>query len=537
MSWPSIALHPSPTRPWRALRERAHDALGPPFRRQPHTDDTTARPGAMASYLSVRRFNPGQLGMAPIVTKSSVEGRGESPKADSFVPGLCYQSERITSGLNKLRTEASMWSMPAQTQDDGFAEIWNLVTASNTFVPYTYNQVPVLLFPYGTLVTNGGALTDIPLQDERNKASSTLTRYLQIAVDDPLQRNCSGSSNNWSYAAAVGATMDKINLSDAPLKSAVLANSSLKGARLTAVTMGSADRGNASLSYSDFSPSGTIASDLSGANLSDTALIGTDLRGANLTGANLSRANLLLADLRGANLTNTSLTGVLFCHTRLDDPKAPAGSGAWIERNDNCPTLLKSQEKWENRTLPQRGDTESVFVSVYNNTTRTLTRGLDSCTIYGGRLDQTALFPPPATVGPLETGFVQFTATRPADAGADSKPSDARIDCQLTYANGAQGKVTMRVSNLQGSPQVSVDGGTCFAADARDCLPKSANGYSPIDVQVGQTRQLPTGQLAVDIVLCEQGSGCSTNANLPIPAGAEDLPAGPNLLRVEPAAP
>ena len=97
-----------------------------------------------------------------------------------------------------------------------------------------------------------------------------------------------------------GVGLHKANLSNASLKNANLANSSLDRARLT----------NANLSGANLSEAWLMLADLSGANLSGVDLQNADLQRANLSNARFDLVPEAKANLSGARFTRCRISGL-----------------------------------------------------------------------------------------------------------------------------------------------------------------------------------------------------------------------------------
>ena len=230
--------------------------------------------------------------------------------------------------------------------------------------------------------------------------------------------DCSGSDNVFDIPVAIGADLGGINLASAQLPGAVLANSDLTGASLTQISLaaGTGDT-DPDLSYANLSGTATTPTPAIGADFEAARLIGTNLRNMTLTRAGLKNTNLLLADLSGSTVDQADFGGASFCRTTMNDGSI---------RNDDCATLLAPQAPWRVDTTGCDPLT-CVYVSLYNNTTRTLARGLDWCV--DGQFSQQP--EPPTWIAPLVTG--QFgLQTTPA-----TPPPTPTINCGVTFANGA----------------------------------------------------------------------------------------------------
>ena len=461
-------------------------------------------PGATATYLSVIRMTPGARGQVPLVTQTSKQAlRGQSPPFDSYLPNLCYQTESVENGLNSKIDQTSQWSIPV---DDGAGTHWNMVVAADDFLG---SSDPVLLLPYGYHDTKAGQKQDLQLRDSTNMELSTLSHSIQIGIDEHSDRACGGESNSWDYLGVLGGSLDGIDISHTSMAGAVIANTSMRAARLTNTTLNSPAYAGASLSYTDLGPDKEgNNSDLAGANLSNVNFTGTNLRQADLSQSDLQGAQFLLADLTDADLDDARMSTSLMCATRVNDGPNPFD-------NTDCNALLRKQGNWEAKSIGGCSPPSCTLVSIYNNTTRTLARGLASCGPEGGKFSSSASLNGPSFIAPLDTGYFRIESTKPEGAKSPA------IDCQATYTNGAAGKITIHVDTLDKDRKPTstvngqIDAGTCFAARNVDCLPKSVDGVTPIRVDV-ERNKLSGNQLAFDAILCEASQQkCSSQPSLP----------------------
>lgn len=465
-------------------------------------------PGTLFTGILVTRSRPGGL-QDPIFTTSSAQGYGQSPPSSSFVPGNCYDPVSLVNGANAGYATTSNWSFRGIDEN---AKTFNFTPAGNDFVPFNDGsyQWPVLMLVSAFLDTNDGAQGELGLRDDTNAglettgpavntATSTVPHYLQIAVRNVDGVDCSGSGKVFDIPVAIGADLGGINLASAQLPGAVLANSDLTGASLTQVSLaaGTGDT-QPNLSYADLSGTATTPTPAIGVNFEAAQLIGTDLSDMTLTRADFQNTNLLLADLQGSSVAQVNFGGARYCRTTLPDGSV---------NNDDCSALLTPQTPWTPPPDTAGCDpTTCVFVSLYNNTTRTLARGLDWCV--DGRFASSP--EPPTWVAPLVTGQFQV-AVDPQSSG-----STTTIKCGITFANGAAGKVRVVVDTTSGAVVPAIDSGTCFGATSDACLPHAADGTSAIKLSSTTTQK--DGATFVDVIACEPAAyttTCPTTAALP----------------------
>ena len=319
-------------------------------------------PGALFTGLLVTRSRPGGLQDPIFTTSSPLQSYGQSPPSSSFVAGNCYDPVSLVNGANAGFATASNWSFLGVDEND---KAFQFTPAANTFDPLTSYAWPVLMLVTGFVDTEDGAVGEIALRDDINSATSTTPHYLQIAVRNIDGVDCSGSDNVFDIPVAIGADLGGINLASAQLPGAVLANSDLTGASLTQISLaaGTGDT-DPDLSYANLSGTATTPTPAIGADFEAARLIGTNLRNMTLTRAGLKNTNLLLADLSGSTVDQADFGGASFCRTTMNDGSI---------RNDDCATLLAPQAPWRVDTTGCDPLT-CVYVSLYNNTTRTLAR-------------------------------------------------------------------------------------------------------------------------------------------------------------------
>jgi hypothetical protein len=474
-------------------------ALPFPYVPQYNDDGTPPQtPGAVFTGLLVTRNRPGGL-QDPIFTKSSAQGYGKSPDATTFVPGNCYDPVSLVNGANGGYLTPSNWSFLGLDDAMPTPHTWYFTPAGNDFAPLLAPPdgpypFPVLMLVTGFEDTHGGTTNDMALRDTENSVTSTTPHYLQIAILNVDDVDCSGSDKVFDIPVAIGADLRGEVLTSAQLPGAVLANSDLTTARMnqTSFVAGTGDT-QPNLSYADLS-----GNSAAGADFEAALLIGADMRNMNLIETGLKNTNLLLANLDGSTIDNpgTNFGGAQFCHTTM-----PNGS----VNNTDCNTLLVPQAPWQVETA-ECDPLTCVFVSLYNNTTRTLAQGLDWC-VDGQFVPPQA----PTWIAPLVTG--QY-GLGPASSSASTSTN---IKCGITFANGAAGKIRVTVDTSSGSVVTTVDSGTCFGGSVAACLPRAFDGVTPVNISTHQ--YVNNNATFLDVIMCEPeaftGGACPTTAALP----------------------
>lgn len=457
------------------------------------SDDPAKDPGALATGTFLTRSQLGG-GQVPIFTKSSQQGNGASPPESSFFPGTCWDPLVLMNGANPDPAVPSMSPIPKPTSlynpsDWSFLikdtnNSWTATLAGNDYLPLSnVFASPAVMLTNGWVATNGGQNQEIALRNDLNGDQSRLPHYVKAYYRVMKNQKCSGSTAEVKNAVAIGTDLSTMDFSFAKAGNAVFANSSLKDANLTATSF--VGQQDASLAFAD----------LTNANLAGAVLQEANLTGANLTGANAEKLNLTGAKLLMTNLSNVqnwdqvTQAGTLYCQT--------TPPGATEPDNSDCATLLKSQDAdWDNVSTSDCVPSSCGFVSVYNNTTRTLAKGFNQCLVGEERVINGQYAP--AFIAPLDTAKWAWEIK----PGQDPEDNDGKnvIHCGLTYANGVSGKIQL-VAQTDGKNPVAMTAadGTCLQAGS--CLPKSADGKTPVTVSV--SKESRADGTFYDVIICE----------------------------------
>lgn len=188
-------------------------------------------------------------------------------------------------------------------------------------------------FVRGKQSVKGQDLDGLPTIRTDSQAALTVINRRQTDLESTSQY-LDLSLSNLTEANLVGATLDRVKLSNsalikadlrgASLNLANLSHANLNGANLTKVQLERANLIQSDLSNTNLSSANLHEANLNKANLADaildgailtntslgnTNLTGAILIGANLRGATLSKANLTKADLSGADLYQVNLCG------------------------------------------------------------------------------------------------------------------------------------------------------------------------------------------------------------------------------------
>lgn len=483
--------------------------------------DPKTKPGAVGTGIALARFAPGrsEIPFFTEVTKPYGGGPAKSPSSSSFVPSTCADSLVVQNGANSDYKAASNWSVKLSPGGSNPYNVTINTDFGNLF------EGSALLFPSGWLNTNGGKYQTIPLGDATNKPLAQKPHQFQAALKELTDLQCDGSTKT-NGIAMVGATVDGLSVGSSALASPLIANSSVGALRMKQAVAGSP----AQFVFSQFTnSSGDVGSTFANANLGGANLTGALLDGVNLAGASLQKTTLYYADLSKADdIDDANMGGAKYCHTLL-----PSG---WAD--DDCADM-PGQQPWPTLAAGSCHTADCAYVSVFNNTTRMLTKGLVSCDSGKFAGDQ----PAPATIAPLETGrFGMVSKGGPVDKD--------NINCSLTYANGPWGKLQVSASNTAGFWNINAGPGFCAAADSSSCLPKAAPTVLPKASSVTETPMWPParttndpvkvstrqyqsqGRTMVDVIICEpeaygeqtdpvtgaKYTGCSPKPALPLPS-------------------
>ena len=491
-----------------------------------NSDDPAKHPGALGTGVMLTRTQEGG-GQIPIFTESSRTGNSESPPDSAFVPGTCWDPLVLVNGADPNPAVPAM--SPAPTPTDLYhpsdwsyvitqdPNSWSATLAGNDYPPLSQAFAwPAVMLTNGWTATNGGLdeNSEIALRNDSNASQSTTPHYVQAYYRPMSDQSCSGSTSVIKDAVAIGADLSGINLSWANAGGAVFANSSLSGAKMVGTTfIGQQDT---NLAFADLSDSSGTPTDLSGAVL----------QGANLTGANLSNAKVEKLNLNDAKLLMTNLSGISaddwaqieqggiqICYTILPGQTEPTDS--------NCSTLLKAQDTdWSDAGATQCAPGTCVFVSLYNNTTRTLAKGFSQC--LAGEEHYIQGQAAPAFIAPLDTakwGWEVKPGQDPDRLTNGIIHTGNVIHCAQTYANGADGKIQV-IAQSDGKQPADVTANEGACAVAGTCLPKSADGTTPVVVDVNKESKV--NGTYYDIIACE-ASAASKDGKCPVTAALPSL--------------
>lgn len=480
------------------------------------------QPGALATGVFLTRWQMGG-GQIPIYTKnSSVAGYGSTPPDSSFVPGTCWDPLVLLNGGDPDPALPTASPVPSPTNlynptdwsyqgyDPGPPAVnWSFVPAGNDFPPLqnAFAAAPVML-ANGDVATNGEQDLQVPLRSSTNQDRSVTPHYVKAFYRVMANQQCSGSTANVTNSVAIGANLSQINLAFAHAGDATLANSDLSGANMAATTFIGSSGTN--FAYADLSDSSGTKTMLAGANMQGANLTGANLSNAtvysNPAGLDISNAKLLMTNLTGISASdwnNVVKAGTQFCGTILP--------GQTLPDNTNCDTLIKDQKADWSSIQPTNCDPGScVYVSLYNNSTRTLAQGASQCS--EGQTQQVASQNAPSFIAPMDTARWSWQLT----AGQKADQNKNVIDCQLTYANGASGKIQTHATSNGTTATFTADSGFCIAGG--QCLPLSADNETPVVVNVNQDTTYTDGTY-YNIVVCDASAAtkgvCPTTAALP----------------------
>lgn len=414
--------------------------------------DPKQSPGALATGLTVLRTMPGR-GSLPLFDKGSTpysEGPPSySPPSDSFIPSACLDNVVVKNGENTDPYDTTDWSTKLAPPD---SPDWDVTVATDLGGELPQNA---LFLTTGWINTFAGEFSKIQLGDPVNQEIAQRPHYFKLYLHEFDGAKCNGTTKRIP-ASVVGGTGNKFDVSGATLLGPLLVNSSFTSPNFTG-TIFSASGGDPSLAFTRLTTQGTPVA-MARAQLDDANLTGTAFGKTDMTGATLKGAKLFYADL--SQVTGSpNLVDVQTCQTILPGQSKPT--------NNNC-SALPSRKSWGDVTLSDCKPSQCAFTSIYNNTTRTLTKGLTRCDAGSSP----GKFAAPQVINPLDTA--QFGWTAATKAG-----SKGRLNCMITYSNGPWGKIRVLASNLSGQLKITVDSGACAAADASACLPKAAPAKLP----------------------------------------------------------
>lgn len=487
-------------------------------------------PGAIATGVMMVRTQLGDGAQIPIYLKSSGQGYGSSPPADSFVPGACWDPLVLVdggappqTGLSASSSSPSLSPVGVQTdwsflgQDSGPPPLqWWFTAAGNDFEPLSeqFPAAPPVLLGSAELDTDSGDNAEIPLRSDTNSVQSLSPHYVKAYYRVMQNIKCSGSDQS-ADGVVIGGDLSGINFASAEAESAVFANTNLSGANLNSATFIGpiSDRGRPEVlnfAYSDLSDSSGTPTDLSSASLVNANLTGAKLNNAIINSTlTLTGSSLLMTDLSGISVddwnNNVSQANTKFCQTIQPGDTEPT--------NSDCDALIRDQDlPWNQVDTADCSAGSCIFVSIYNNSTRTLARGFSQCLEGEPRSFESDVPVEPAFISPLDTVSWRWGL----QAGQDPDANKNLINCGITFANGASGKIRVTATSDDKTPKLTVDEGYCAKANA--CLPRSADGSTPVVVNVNQDTSRIDGSF-YNIVVCDASAAtngtCPTTAALP----------------------
>lgn len=416
--------------------------------------DWRSNPGALATGMSVVRLSPGQGIPSPLFNEATPNYRGGkqpgSPPTSTFLEsGSCLDNLVVKNGANEDSTKIANWSTRIVTGTSS----WNMAVVGDGMAQASS---PVLFLTKGWMATPE-EIYNIQLGDKVNTGIARRPHFFQGYLQELSGiQSCAGAGRE-NTISLMGTRVSDVDLSSSTLIDPVLANSSLSNLDFTRVRM--AGRMPV-LSFDRLANGSTMI----GAEFGGADLIGSVLPGADLTAANLQGVNLAFADLSTADMTRAVTLGVKYCHTLMPDPESPNG---FTEKGDaeECKSTLPDRATWPDNVgrAQQCGPAKCAYISVYNNTTRSLAKGLVACE--SGDVAADVRGEP--LVAPLRTGQIGFTSSL---SGADAD----KLNCSVSYANGPWGKVRIQVTASGGGVKQRTDAGFCAEDDWHACLPKAA---------------------------------------------------------------
>jgi len=419
-----------------------------------------AAPGALATGVALVRQNlvgePQPLFISatkgtPTASKTYKQGPpSSSPPAGDFVPTAgCLDSISVKNGANTSQSTASAWS--SKISDQGRS--WQL---STIYGEGQGQANPFLYFLKGWAPTQNGSLSTIALNSNINKVLSRKAHTFQFYLQDLTGIKCSGSDKAVPFQM-LGGSGSAVELTGAGLSSPLVGNSTFRFIDLRQVnTAGS----KGVMAYTALLPGKTTsgqssASKLTSANLAGMNMTGSIFPNVDFGAANLKGANLAYADLSTSRTAQVNDVNAIYCQTRMPDGSI---------NTDDC-NRLTGLSPWSGVSADGCNPARCSYVSVYNNTTRVLTKGQVECL----KGDQIGDVSTPSYLAPLETAQLSFGP----GYGTDRSITDVR--CSFTYANGPWGKVQVALDNSSAQGfEATASGGYCQGRDSAECLPLAA---------------------------------------------------------------
>ncbi len=444
------------------------------------TPDVQNTPGAIATGIMLVRksidgeaepFYYNKTADAPEGSKPYSKGPPSSspPSGDFVASASCADQLVVENGQNapvnpKNPTSQSIWN--SALSDSGHN--WFLTTV---YAEGYSSQQPSLFFLKGWGTSNHGQTSTLGLQTPTNKSLSLKPHTFQAYLQDSSKLSCNSGNQK---VQVLGGSLRSLDVSTAVLSNPLILNSTVRYANFSNTTTTGGGTVKSAIGYSLFlngdDGSGNLdaQSQFLNADLSNLNLMGTVFGDVDFTArlgkyaAAVKNSNLAYANMTNVKSKGMSQSGIIRCGTLLPSDGGLGQPGD--DMNNEC-HQLPGAAPWTTSPVSSCGTNSCAYVSLYNNTTRFLTLGNQTCKDGDALSDLRA----PAVIAPLDTAQISF--------GPNAREQgDTKVDCSFTYANGPWGKVRVEVSNESGTMKATVNSGLCQSAvsDPNGCLPTAA---------------------------------------------------------------
>ncbi len=523
----------------------------------------------------------------PLFLTDTTEARGgisKSPAGSKFLTNTsCVDSVFVVNGeetSNKVPTiPLPLWATALTDKNTSLGSWYATINST----PISGENQPVLFLTKGWFNTQGGEFNTIPLGQAPSKNVASTPHVLRVYLASPGDASSGETTcDDGESPQIVGGQIDNLSLTGTS-GDTLIANSTISDGDFESVSFYTDQLDSTNLAFTRFLNPDPRDTQFGSAVFTATNFTGTAFQSA--TGIESAQNSVFYyADLSATDLTQASsvLGNSKFCRTirppdgSLDKVDVPH-TGLWVDNSDCAsPDITMAP-----RPLADSGcNTDRKlcgYLSIFNNTTRVLTKGLDNCA-YG--LESVGVRAP-ETIAPLGTGQVGFLA----NIAKPPQGERSKMTCGITYTNGPWGKIRVVLSNVKPDGTIGtaitaqVDGGYCAASGnpgdvslSSACLPKAAApdlplasdpkavtsfglwppaaldaNNQPIPVKFSITNSQPgdkdpAGNPYVgtffDLVLCEPGAAskttgaCPTTPALPTYVRALGLPDQPTVKEV-----
>lgn len=304
------------------------DALPFPLLRHPVVQRITAAAGMLvrlwtdrADRVLPRKYPPDLIREAAMRIATSEPAR---------------QKLRFVLSTNKLELHATAASLLVAAGDDWRPGATGAVNLQGGY--FAGVQWSGVAFPRSLTIRSklsGADFTGADLAGAiLREAIANNTCFRRANLQSAQLASLDAAASDFSEADLSGASADRINLKEANLEGALLAEASLRGASIEKANLAGARFVAADLTFAILSGANIEGADFQGANLHRAVLRHLPLRKARLEGANFGEAQLQKCDLEGVDLPDAQFPSANLAGAWLTGSKIPRGNFAKANLRD-----------------------------------------------------------------------------------------------------------------------------------------------------------------------------------------------------------